>query len=148
MQVSECMTREVQTVPPDAPIRDAAQCMAKEDVGILPVRDNDRLVGLITDRDIAIRAVGAGRDPSTPVREVMSAEVKYCFADEDVDDVLENMGDIQVRRLPVVDRDKRLVGIVSRSDLAQEETEETGKALGDIARPSAQHSQRVSEPAE
>ena len=78
----------------------------------------------------------------------MSAEVKYCFADEDVDDVLENMGDIQVRRLPVVDRDKRLVGIVSLSDLAQEETEETGKALGDIARPSAQHSQRASEPAE
>ena len=148
MQVSECMTREVQTVTPDVPIRDAAQCMAKEDVGILPVRDNDRLVGLITDRDITIRAVGAGRDPSTPVREVMSAEVKYCFADEDVDDVLENMGDIQVRRLPVVDRDKRLVGIVSLSDLAQEETEETGKALGDIARPSAQHSQRVSEPAE
>jgi CBS domain-containing protein len=148
MQVSECMTREVQTVPPDAPIRDAAQCMAKEDVGILPVRENDRLVGLITDRDIAIRAVGAGRDPSTPVREVMSAEVKYCFADEDVDDVLENMGDIQVRRLPVVDRDKRLVGIVSLSDLAQEETEETGKALSDIARPSAQHSQRVTEPAQ
>ena len=147
MQVSECMTREVRTVAPDVTIRDAAQCMAQEDVGILPVRDNDRLVGLITDRDIAIRAVGAGRDASTPVRDVMSAEVKYCFADEDVDDVLENMGEIQVRRLPVVDRDKRLVGIVSLSDLADEETAETGRALGDIARPSAQHSQSATEAA-
>src|SRR3546814_4358103 len=78
--------------------------MADIDTGFLPVADNDRLIGIVTDRDIAIRGVAAGRRPEASIREVMSAEVKYCFDDQDVDDVLENMGDIQVRRLPVVDR--------------------------------------------
>src|SRR3546814_10334410 len=92
------------------------QMMADIDTGFLPVADNDRLIGIVTDRDIAIRGVAAGRRPEASIREVMSDEVKYCFDDQDVDDVLENMGDIQVRRLPVVDRDKRLVGIVSLTD--------------------------------
>src|SRR3546814_8514908 len=83
--------------------------MADIDTGFLPVADNDRLIGIVTDRDIAIRGVAAGRRPEASIREVMSDEVKYCFDDQDVDDVLENMGNIQVRRLPVVDRDKRLV---------------------------------------
>jgi CBS domain-containing protein len=96
---------------------------------------------MITDRDIAIRGVGRRCDPDTPVAQVMTREIKYCFEDEDGDDVLDNMADLQVRRLPVLSRDKRLVGIVSLSDLADEEARRTGKALGDIARPTSLHSQ-------
>ena len=92
--------------------------MAVLDAGILPVREGDRLVGMITDRDIAIRAVTAGRGPETFVREVMSPEVKYCFEDDDLDHVTRNMADLRVRRLPVLNMDKRLVGIISLGDVA------------------------------
>ncbi|WP_447953131.1 CBS domain-containing protein [Sphingopyxis chilensis] len=144
MKISECMSRDVQLATPDHSLQSAAQMMADIDTGFLPVADNDRLIGIVTDRDIAIRGVAAGRRPEASIREVMSDEVKYCFDDQDVDDVLENMGDIQVRRLPVVDRDKRLVGIVSITDLAGNgDAREAGEALGDIARPSAQHSQTI-----
>src|SRR5438045_5501419 len=110
MRVSEAMTREVRVANPDQSIREVARIMAEIDAGALPVGDNDRLVGMITDRDIAIRAVAAGKPPTTPIREVMSSEVKYCFEDEDLSHVAENMGDIKVRRLPVLNREKRLVG--------------------------------------
>ena len=144
MKISECMSRDVQLATPDHSLQSAAQMMADIDTGFLPVADNDRLIGIVTDRDIAIRGVAAGRRPEASIREVMSDEVKYCFDDQDVDDVLENMGDIQVRRLPVVDRDKRLVGIVSITDLAGNgDAREAGEALGDIARPSEQHSQTI-----
>ena len=144
MKISDCMSRDVQLATPDHSLQSAAQMMADIDTGFLPVADNDRLIGIVTDRDIAIRGVAAGRRPEASIREVMSDEVKYCFDDQDVDDVLENMGDIQVRRLPVVDRDKRLVGIVSITDLAGNgDAREAGEALGDIARPSAQHSQTI-----
>ena len=139
MKISECMTRDVRVASPDNTMQSAAQAMADIDAGFLPVADNDRLIGIVTDRDIAVRGVAAGRPPETNIREVMSAEVAYCYDDEDVDDVLDNMSDIQVRRLPVVDRDKRLVGIVSISDLA--DSGDAGQALGQIARPSDQHSQ-------
>lgn len=144
MKVSECMTRDVRLAEPDETVQHAAQIMADIDAGILPVRENDRLVGILTDRDIALRVVGRGKEPDTRVRDVMSPEVKYCFDDDDADDVLDNMGDIQVRRLPVLDHDKRLVGIVSISDLAARgETREAGEALCEIARASALHSQTV-----
>ena len=144
MKISECMSRDVQLATPDHSLQSAAQMMADIDTGFLPVADNDRLIGIVTDRDIAIRGVAAGRRPEASIREVMSDEVKYCFDDQDVDDVLENMGDIQVRRLPVVDREKRLVGIVSITDLAGNgDAREAGEALGDIARPRAQHSQTI-----
>ena len=144
MKISECMSRDVQLATPDHSLQSAAQMMADIDAGFLPVADNDRLIGIVTDRDIAIRSVAAGRRPEASIREVMSDEVKYCFDDQDAEDVLKNMGDIQVRRLPVVDRDKRLVGIVSITDLAGNgDAREAGEALGDIARPSAQHSQTV-----
>ena len=127
MRVSEAMTRSVRVASPGQTIRDVAKIMAEIDAGSVPVGENDRLVGIITDRDIAIRAVAMGKGPDTPVREVMSKEVKYCFEDEDLEHVAKNMGDIQVRRLPVVNRDKRLVGIVSLGDIAQnEDTETTG----------------------
>lgn len=141
MRVSECMTREVTMANPEASICDAAKMMADCDAGALPVSENDRLVGVITDRDIAVRAVAEGRDSSAKVRDVMSAEVRYCFEDDDIDDVMRNMGDLQVRRLPVLNRDKRLVGIVSLSDLAKGAAAPAGKALTDIARPGGEHSQ-------
>jgi CBS domain-containing protein len=116
--------------------------MADLDVGALPVGEEDRLVGMITDRDIAVRAVGTGRDPETRVREVMSQEVMYCFEDEDVERVVKNMADIQVRRLPVVNREKRLVGIVSLADVARKEgAVPAGKAMQGIAQPGGRHSQ-------
>jgi CBS domain-containing protein len=118
--------------------------MAQIDTGVLPVSDGDRLIGMITDRDIAIRAVALGKDPNTPVREVMSAEVKYCFEDEDIDEVAENMADIQVRRLPVLNRKKRLVGILSLADIAcQGENESAASAMSGIAQPGGQHRQSL-----
>ena len=142
MRVSDCMTRGVETTSPQETIRDAAKMMAECDAGALPVGENDRLVGVITDRDIAIRAVAEGKGPDAKVRDVMSAEVRYCFEDDDVDEVLRNMGELQVRRLPVLSRDKRLVGIVSLSDLAMNGASATaGEALSDIARPGGEHSQ-------
>lgn len=144
MKISECMSHEVRIAAPDHSMQSAAQLMADLDAGFLPVADNDRLIGVVTDRDIAIRGVAAGRPPEASIREVMSDEIKYCFVDQEVADVLANMGDIQVRRLPVVDRDKRLVGIVSLGDLAGNgDASAAGEALGEIARPSSQHSQTV-----
>ena len=141
MRICDCMTSEVRIASPDQTIREAAKIMADIDAGVLPVGENDRLVGIITDRDIAIRGVAEGKGPDAEVREIMSKEVKYCFEDEDIDDVLENMGDLQVRRLPVLSREKRLVGIVSLGDLAGNEAEEAGEALSSISRPGGEHSQ-------
>lgn len=142
MRVSECMTRNVRVADPDQTIREAAGTMAELDAGVLPVGDGDRLVGMITDRDIAVRGIAEGKGPDARVRDVMSTEVKYCFEDEQVDDVLRNMGDIQIRRLPVVNRDKRLVGIVSIGDLATNgATARAGEALGGISQPGGEHSQ-------
>jgi CBS domain-containing protein len=102
MKVSEAMSREVRIVTPDDTICEAAKAMAAIDVGALPVGDDERLVGMITDRDIAVRAVAAGKSPDTPVREVMTADLCYCFDDDNIDDIAEDMSANQVRRLPVV----------------------------------------------
>jgi CBS domain-containing protein len=143
MRVSEAMTREVRIANPGQSIRDVAKIMADIDAGAVPVGEDDRLVGMITDRDIAIRAVALGKGPDTPVREVMSTEVKYVFDDEDLEHVAKNMGDIQVRRLPVVNRDKRLVGIVSLGDVAQNEDKRTsGKAIAGVSQRGGKHQQK------
>jgi CBS domain-containing protein len=142
MKVSNCMTRDVRVADPNQTIRDAARMMASLDAGVVPVGENDRLVGMITDRDIAVRGVAEGKGPETKIRDVMSTDVKYCFDDEEVDDVLHNMGDLQVRRLPVVNRDKRLVGIISLGDLATNgEAKDAGVALSGISQPGGEHSQ-------
>lgn len=142
MRVRECMTRDVMIADPQETIREAARMMADCDAGLLPVGENDRLVGVITDRDIAVRGVAEGKGPDARIRDVMSAEVRYCYEEDNVDDVLQNMGDLQVRRLPVLNRNKRLVGIVSLSDLAAKgATAHAGEALSDIARPGGEHSQ-------
>src|SRR5258708_39472857 len=114
------MTRDVRLANPDQTIQEAAMIMAEIDAGALPVSDGDRLVGMLTDRDIAVRAVANGKGLDTKVRDDMSSEIKYCFNDDDVDEVIENMGDIKVRRLVVLNRDKRMVGIVSLGDLAKD----------------------------
>ena len=138
MQVQDIMTRDVSLVSPDETLKMAACRMSELDVGILPVTENDRLVGIITDRDIAIRGIAEGLGPSAKVREVMTPEVKYCFADQEIDEIAGNMADIQVRRLPVVDRDKRLVGILSLGDIAtSDEIDQAAEALSGISRPAA-----------
>ena len=143
MKVSEVMSRQVEITSPDDSIQRAAQMMGRIDAGILPVADGDRLVGMITDRDIAIRGVGAGFNPTeTPVNEVMTREVKYCFEDDDVDDVAANMAELQVRRLPVLSRDKRLTGIISLGDIARDhEPGQAGAALHHISKKGGQHTQ-------
>ena len=144
MKISKCMTRDVQLASPTQSIREAAKTMAEIDAGSLPVGEDNRLVGMITDRDIAIRAVAEGKSPDTPVSEVMSQEVLYCFDDQELEEVARNMADIKVRRLPVLNRDKRLVGIVSLGDLSQKEQPEvTAKAVSNISKPGGKHSQAV-----
>ena len=142
MRVSDAMTRDVRVATPGQSIRDVAKIMAEIDAGVMPVGENDRLIGMITDRDIAIRAVAQGKGPDTPVRDVMSTEkVLYCYDDEELDHVAKNMGDVQVRRLPVVNREKRLVGIVSLADLANRERKAAGKAVSGVSKPGGSHSQ-------
>ena len=144
MRVSEVMSRDVHIASPDQSICDAARLMADLDTGVLPVGENDRLIGVITDRDIAVRAVAANKSPDTAVREVMSKELLYCFDDQDLEDVADNMSAQKVRRLPVVDRDKRLVGIISLGDVARKERSQTvGQTVADISEPGGQHSQTL-----
>ena len=123
-KISEVMTRDVQVASPDDLLQKAAQLMERNDFGVLPVGENDRLVGMLTDRDITIRAVARGLAPDQcKVREVMSPEVQYVYEDESVEEAARSMSELQVRRLPVISRDKRLVGIVSLGDLAVNENE-------------------------
>src|SRR6266436_3825552 len=143
MKVSEARTRRVRSANPKETVQHAAQIMASLDVGVLPVGENDRLVGMITDRDIAIRGIAKGKGPSARVQDVMTKDVKYCFDDQDVEEVTRNMADIQVRRLPVVNRDKRLVGILSLADIvATQEAIGAAEALKGISQPGGRHTQK------
>ena len=136
MKVSDAMTPEVQLCTPDDTLKEAAQAMAALGVGLLPVTDNERLVGMISDRDIAIRGIGMGRGPDARIGDVMTADVRYCYEDQNLDEVSAIMGDIQVRRLPVLNRDKRLVGIIALGDIALVQGGNgTSAALRGISRP-------------
>jgi CBS domain-containing protein len=140
MQLKDVVTRDVEVVHSSATVEEAAEKMEALNVGPLPVCDGDRLVGMITDRDITVRATAAGADPKTAsVRDVMTPDVVYCFEDQDVMEAARIMQEKQIRRLAVLNRDKRLVGIVSLGDLAVEMGDE--KRAGDVL-------ERVSEPAE
>jgi CBS domain-containing protein len=139
MQVNEVMTRSVECTSPNATLQDAARRMRELDVGPLPVcGESDRLVGMLTDRDIVVRAVAEGLDPSTArVRDVMTPSVIYCFEDQDVTEAAQLMKENQVRRLVVLNRDKRLIGIVSLGDLAVDTGDEelAGATLEAVSEP-------------
>jgi CBS domain-containing protein len=138
MNINQVMTRDVKTASPEDSLQTAAQKMEQNDFGVLPVADNDRLVGMVTDRDITVRAVAGGVAPDRcKVREVMSSEVKYVYEDELVEDAARNMKELQLRRLPVLNRDKRLVGIISLGDVAAKKPGPAGEALRGITRKGA-----------
>ncbi len=139
MSIRDIMTRDVQVVGPDETIRKAAQLMDQLNVGVLPVCDGQKLVGMITDRDITVRATSAGMAPDQcKVSEVMTTDPRYCYEDDPVNEVSRLMGGQQIRRVPVVDRNKRLVGIVSLGDLATDAKDERAAetALENISTPS------------
>lgn len=143
MKVSDAMSRDVQIVSPEDTLESVAKLMAAHDLGFLPVGEQDRLVGTITDRDIVLRALAQGKGGSARVRDAMTRDVKYCYEDEDMTHVVQNMGDIQVRRLPVVNRDKRLVGVVSLADAAsKDDPEAAGIALTGVVEPGGSHTNR------
>jgi len=137
-QLRDVMSRDVQVISPDTTIREAARSMSSGDFGMLPVGENDRMIGAISDRDIAIRAVAEGKGPDTKVREVMSSGICWAYDDDTVEHAAKLMSEHQIRRLPVVSRDKRLVGIVALGDFAvdRSEIQPAAEALSKISEPS------------
>jgi CBS domain-containing protein len=137
MKIKDVMTPDVSFVRPDTSILEIARKMREGDIGSTPVLENERLVGMVTDRDIVVRAIAEGGDVRTKTaRDAMSPGILYCYADDSVESVLDNMGDQQIRRLPVVDSDKRLVGVVSLGDLALSgKRKAAGEALQEISQP-------------
>ncbi len=147
MKVNKVMTHDVRVLRPDQTISEAAILMAEIDSGALPVGDNDRLVGMITDRDIVIRGLAQGKSPDTKVADIMTKEVLYCFDTDEVDEAARNMGKAKVRRLPVLNKDKRMVGIVSLGDLARKEDDSAaiGQTLTRVSTPGGKHDQTTTE---
>jgi CBS domain-containing protein len=142
MKVSEVMTRDVQTIRPEQPVQDAANFMLSADAGSIPVTEGERLIGMITDRDIAVRGIAKGYGPDTPVRELMTDDLTVVRIDDDVEEAATRMSEAQVRRLPVIDDQQRLCGIVSLGDLSRETDEETAtQALEGVSQPGGQHQQ-------
>ena len=142
MKVSEVMTRDVQTVGPDQPVRDAAGFMLSADAGSIPVTEGERLIGMITDRDIAVRGIAKGYGPDTPVRDLMTDDLVIVRLDDDIEDAAAKMSKAQVRRLPVIDEDECLCGIISLADVSQEgDTESASEALEGVTEPGGEHQQ-------
>jgi len=136
-RVSEVMTHGVEVITPQASLQEAAQLMDALNVGALPVCEGRRLVGMITDRDITVRAIATGLIPTeTAVSEVMTEHMRWCYDDQNTEDVLQQMSDVQIRRMPVLNSREELVGIVSLGDLATREPEGIGQLLRDISSPS------------
>lgn len=136
MKISDIMSRDVQVARPDDSIQSVAQRMKDIDVGSLPVCDGDRIQGIVTDRDIAIRAVAEGRSFTSAISDIMTPEVEYVFDDDDAAEAADRMADAQIRRLPVVNRDKRLVGIIALADLTGKLKDKVaGQTLEDISEP-------------
>jgi len=142
MKVSDVMTREVQTISPDQTAKEAASFMLSTDAGSIPVTDGERLVGMITDRDIAVRGVAKGNGPDTPVSELMTKDCITAREDDDVATIASKMSEAQVRRLPVVDGDEKLCGIVSLGDLSRDgDDQSASQALAGVSQPGGQHQQ-------
>ena len=135
--IADIMTRSIATVRRDETLQAAAKRMKEMDVGSLPVLDGKAVAGIVTDRDIAIRGVAAGMIPQESlVADVMTAEVRFCRADDTVEQAMAEMGDLQVRRLPVLDAKNEIVGIVSLGDLATRQSADTDETLREISTPS------------
>ena len=142
MKVSEVMTRDIETVRPDQQARDAARFMLHADAGSIPVTDGERLIGIITDRDIAVRGVALGYGPETLVSELMTSGVVSAHADEPIEEAARKMGEAQVRRLPVIDQDEQLCGIVSLGDLSREaDSDCASEAMEGGSQPGGPHQQ-------
>ena len=140
--IRNLMTSDIKTVGPDQTAREAAGFMLSADTGSIPVCENDRVIGMITDRDIAVRGVATGKGPDCSVRELMSENVVCARQDDDVQSVADMMSEAQVRRLPVLDDNDRLVGMVSLGDLARETSDESAhEALEGVSSPGGQHQQ-------
>jgi CBS domain-containing protein len=142
MKISEVMTREVETISPDQTAQEAASFMLRVDAGSIPVTEGEKLIGMITDRDIAVRGVAKGLGPDTPVRDLMTDEIICVRLDDSTDDAANRMSEAQVRRLPVVDEQENLCGIVSLGDLARETSDESAHdALEGVVQPGGPHQQ-------
>ncbi len=142
MKISDVMTREVETIRPDQTAREAAAFMVSADAGSIPVTDGDKLIGMITDRDIAVRGVAKGHGPDALVSDLMTSGLICVRADDNVADVAAKMSEAQVRRLPVIDDAQKLVGIVSLGDLSREtEGEAAHHALEGVSAPGGEHRQ-------
>ena len=136
--VNEVMTTDVQVIAPEATLREAAQMMLNLDVGALPVCQGSKLLGMVTDRDITVRGVAAGLSPDVAcVADVMTKNLEFCTEDQDTEEVMHTMGYAQVRRLPVVNMDGGLVGIVSLGDMARRQPGPVDQTVRDISEPSA-----------
>jgi CBS domain-containing protein len=133
MKIKDVMTSDVSFVSPDTPVAEIARRMRDEDIGALPVTENDRMIGMVTDRDIVVRCVASGSVEGATARTAMSPRVLYCYEDQSVNEILENMAEQQVRRMPVVNREKRLVGVVSIGDLSQKSQRKAGESLKEIS---------------
>jgi CBS domain-containing protein len=142
MKVSEVMTREVETVRPDQPVQEAAGFMLSANAGSIPVTEGERLIGMITDRDIAVRGIAKGYGPDTPVRELMTDDLIVLRVDDDIEEAASKMSQAQVRRLPVIDEQERLCGIVSLGDLSRQTDGQTAsQALEGVSQRGGQHQQ-------
>lgn len=142
MQLRDVMTQDIQDIPPGATLKQAAQTMRSLDVGALPVCENNKVIGMITDRDIATRAVAEGRDPGeAQVRDAMTGELIFCYEDDTVENAAAIMEEKQIRRLPVMDRNQRLCGIVSLGDLATRNRDDrlSGEVLERVSEPKMPH---------
>ncbi len=138
MRVGEVMTRNVEVIGSNAPLKEAAAKMKSLDVGLIPVCEGDVLRGTLTDRDITVRGIAEGHDPSkTKVGDIMSADLAYCYEDEEIEEALKLMEERQIRRLPVLSREKRLIGIVSLGDLAVHagQKDRVGETLKEVSQP-------------
>ncbi|HYD29512.1 MAG TPA: CBS domain-containing protein [Azospirillaceae bacterium] len=144
MKLRDIMTKDVEVVRPDSALQEAARMMRDADTGFLPVCDGEQLIGTVTDRDIAIRSTAEGQDPSSAkVQEVMSEELVFAYEDQDSNEAAQIMAEKRIRRLPVVNREKRLVGVVSLGDLATQTPDDdvVGQTIQDVSQPGGQHSQ-------
>jgi CBS domain-containing protein len=136
MKAKDIMTRDIFVVSPDTSIQEAAQAMQQQDIGALPVCDGEKILGMVTDRDIAVRGVAKGLHAQTAVGAIMTTDVSFCLVDDDLDEVREMMSKKQIRRLPVIDDKRNLAGMISLGDIAlRDRDREAGETLENISRP-------------